>query len=122
MAPNDSGDGTPTRPDDPPVDGPAADDAVADDRPGNGDTTDGSADAPTVETLAAQVERLESEVADLRETVQAQDRTIQFLAGDADLDPLEASCPDCGHAPLRRESGMTWKQLICDDCGQKWYL
>jgi hypothetical protein len=79
-------------------------------------------DAPTVETLAGQVERLESEIADLRETVKAQDRTIQFLAGNADLDPLEASCPDCGHTPLRRESGMTWKQLICDGCGQKWYL
>jgi hypothetical protein len=97
MAPTDSGDGeSPT------------------------DSSDG--ESPTEETLAGQVDRLESEVADLRETVRAQDRTIQFLVGDADLDPLEASCPECGHTPLRRESGVTWKQLVCDGCGQKWYL
>lgn len=112
MAPSDPGDGTTT-----PDSAAETDDSAE----GPDDTTSGGETA-TVETLAAQVERLESEVVDLRETVEAQDRTIQFLAGDADLDPVEASCPDCGHTPLRRESGMTWKQLICDDCGQKWYL
>jgi uncharacterized protein YlxW (UPF0749 family) len=112
MAPSDSGDGTA-----------APDSAVETDDPVEGqDDTTGDGEAATVETLAAQVEQLESEVADLRETVQAQDRTIQFLAGDADLEPLEAACPECGHTPLRRESGVTWKQLVCDDCGQRWYL
>jgi uncharacterized protein YlxW (UPF0749 family) len=111
MAPSDSGDGT-TGPDS----AVETDDAA--------EEHDDAADAreASVETLAAQVEHLESEVADLRETVQAQDRTIQFLAGEADLEPLEASCPECGHTPLRRESGVTWKQLVCDGCGQRWYL
>jgi uncharacterized protein YlxW (UPF0749 family) len=113
MAPTDSGDGR-TSPDS----------AVETDDPtdGHDEATDDGGESSRVETLAAQVEQLESEVADLRETVEAQDRTIQFLAGDADLEPLEAACPECGHTPLRRESGVTWKQLVCDDCGQKWYL
>jgi uncharacterized small protein (DUF1192 family) len=76
----------------------------------------------TVAALAERVAALESEVERLREAVDERERTIRFLAADADIDPVESACPDCGHAPVRKESGVTWRRIVCDDCGKRWYL
>jgi ribosomal protein S27AE len=72
--------------------------------------------------VSDRIEELEAEVAALRETVEQQQYTVRYLAADADLDPLEPSCPHCGEGEFVTESGISWKRVRCSNCGHSEYL
>jgi ribosomal protein S27AE len=68
------------------------------------------------------VAELESELAELRETVERQHYVIQYLAADADLDAVEATCPHCGEGEFVTDSGISWKRVQCHECGHSEYI
>jgi uncharacterized protein YbbK (DUF523 family) len=84
------------------------------------DAADGDAgDGGDVEARLAALERT---VEELRDTVERQHRAISYLALDADLAALETTCPSCGSEAIEVQSGLTWRQVSCPDCGLTEYL
>lgn len=71
---------------------------------------------------ADRIAELESELADLRDLVEQQQDTIQYLLADADIDPIEAICPYCDEGEFVMESGISWKRVQCANCGHSEYL
>jgi predicted RNA-binding Zn-ribbon protein involved in translation (DUF1610 family) len=91
---------------------------------GGTDSADGgrTADATADGDLAARVADLERTVETLHETVERQRRDISYLAAAADVESVEPVCPECGEAVLQTNSGLTWTQVSCPECGLKQYL
>ncbi|MEZ3116543.1 hypothetical protein RYH80_11550 [Halobaculum sp. MBLA0147] len=65
---------------------------------------------------------LEAELATLRELVDDHDYALQYLAADADLDAVEATCPHCGEGRFYLDSGISWKRVQCTNCDHAEYL
>jgi formylmethanofuran dehydrogenase subunit E len=72
--------------------------------------------------LAERVAELEADVERLTETVEAQETVIDFLAGDANIGPVTANCPECGEGVLQKRSGLSWSKLQCTECATEWTL
>lgn len=71
---------------------------------------------------ADRIEQLETEVDDLRETVEQQRYTLRYLAAALDIDAIEATCPHCNDGTFRKRSGISWDKLLCDNCGHEEYI
>ncbi len=69
---------------------------------------------------ASRVAELEARVAELEERLTERDRTVALLAAEADIDGVDATCPECRAGELRREAGITWARVICDECETVW--
>lgn len=74
------------------------------------------------EVLERRIDELEEAVDRLQTTLEEQERTFNILVANANLDPLEANCPECGTPGLRKRSGVSWAKLYCDTCGTEWTL
>ncbi len=68
------------------------------------------------------IAELESELAELRDTVERQQYVIAYLSADADLDALDPTCPHCGEGEFVTETGISWKRVQCDACGHSEYI
>ncbi|SDG06967.1 hypothetical protein [Halorientalis regularis] len=81
----------------------------------------GDEDSPTADDR--RIERLESEVAELRDRVDHQYEIIAVLAAAVNSEALpEMSCPDCTDGTLTTNSGLTWERVECTDCDFSEYL
>lgn len=65
---------------------------------------------------------LESQLEELRETVEQQQYTIRYLTADADIEGLDAVCPHCEQGTFQKRSGISWEKVVCDNCGHEEYL
>ncbi len=74
------------------------------------------------EDLEARVSQLEETVAELRDHVDAQHETIQYLIVEAGLENLTATCPECGEGEFVRSEGITWAKAECGQCGFSIYI
>jgi hypothetical protein len=97
-------------------DGREADDGQADGS-GNGDADTGSGT-----DLEERVAALERTAGELRKELDRRERVLRLLAGNADVEPVTARCPECETGKLRRRSGLSWAKLDCPDCGAVWEL
>jgi hypothetical protein len=91
---------------------------------GSGGSSDADADhdGDRETDLEARVAALEETVADLEAELDQQERAFRLLAGNADIAPVTARCPECETGELRRQSGLSWAKLYCTECGAKWEL
>jgi ribosomal protein S27AE len=70
--------------------------------------------------LEARIERLEAEIERLTESLEQRNRAVSLLAADADIDGLEATCPNCGEGTLIKKSGLSYSRLVCRECKTHW--
>lgn len=77
----------------------------------------------TDDSLQRRVERLESRLEMVEDTVERYRKQHALLLTDADIDALDApSCPECGDGSLTKSSGLSWAKAVCGACGSTWVL
>ena len=69
---------------------------------------------------SSRVAELEARVAELEQRLAERDRTVALLAAEADIDGVDATCPECRAGELRREAGITWARVMCNECDTVW--